>query len=191
MSIIFLFIIAFCVIVAMGFGLAAALSDFRAMTIPNIYAGGIIVAFFPAYAVDAFGATDGLLFFSHWGSHLLAAGIVFLITFILFTAKAIGAGDSKLCTAFALWTGLSSLGPYLFYMAIAGLVLGLATKYIAYKKPFPAPAAGSWIGNAQDGRLGVPYGIAIAFGAMIALFDMGFFSPERLSALAGHMPVQP
>jgi prepilin peptidase CpaA len=191
MSVIFLFIIAFCVIVAIGFGFAAAHSDFRAMTIPNIYAGGIMLAFIPAYAVDFFGAPEGLLFFSLWSSHLLAAGIVFVITFILFTAKAIGAGDSKLCTAFALWTGLSSLGPYLFYMAIAGLVLGLSTKYIAHKKPFPAAVAGSWIGNAQEGKLGVPYGIAIAFGAVIALLDMGFFSPERLSALVSSIEIQP
>jgi prepilin peptidase CpaA len=180
-----LFIIVFCMMVAIGFGIAAAISDFRSMTIPNLYAGCIVLAFIPAYLADAF-TGNGVEFFSSWKGHLIAAAVMFVITFLLFTARVIGAGDSKLCSAFALWTGLTGLGPYLFYMAILGAVLGIATKLLAHRKLVAEPHEGSWIAKSQAGEMGVPYGIAICFGAIVAFYLLGYFSPEKLTLLAGY-----
>lgn len=185
-----LFVIVFCLMVAIGFGIASAISDFRSMTIPNLYAGLIVLAFIPAYLADHF-TGNGLEFFASWKAHGLAAAIMFVITFILFTLKVIGAGDSKLCSAFALWTGLNGLIPYLFYMAILGALLGVATKILAARKPFAAPKEGSWIAKSQEGQMGVPYGIAICFGAIVAFCVLGYFSPEKLALLAGHTENQP
>ena len=185
-----LFLVVFCMLVAIGFGIAAAISDFRSMTIPNIYAAGIVLAFVPAFAADALSGS-GMEFFASWQSHLIAGISVFALTFILFSLRLIGAGDSKLCSAFALWTGLTGLASFLFYMAITGAVLGVATKVMNKKKIVENPKEGSWADKSQKGNGGVPYGIAICLGAIIAFYQLGFFSPEKLALLAGYTENQP
>lgn len=186
-----LFLVVFCLLVALGFGGASALSDFKTMTIPNIYAGGIVLAFIPAFFVDMLIAPDGMVFFMSWKSHLAAFGVVFVLTFILFSARIIGAGDSKLCAAFALWVGVPGLASYLFYMAIVGAILGIATKLMMTKPFIKEPREGSWIALAQAGHSGLPYGIAILAGAIIAFAQLGYFSPEKLALLAGYTENQP
>ena len=185
-----LFLIVFCLIVALGFGIAAAISDFRSMTIPNIYAACILLAFIPAFLADMF-TGNGMEFFASWKSHLIAGGVMFAITFILFSARVIGAGDSKLCSAFALWVGLGGIASYLFYMAIVGAVLGIATKVMSSSQLAASPKEGSWIAKSQAGEMGVPYGIAICFGAIVAFYQLGYFSPEKLALLAGYTENQP
>ena len=103
----------------------------------------------------------------------------------------IGAGDSKLASAVALWVGMSGMAPFLFYMAIVGALLGLMTKLMNTKVLVAAPKEGGWIAQSQAGRLGVPYGIAICVGAIIAFYQLGFFSPEKLALLAGYTENQP
>lgn len=171
--------------VALGFGIASAISDFRSMTIPNLYAGLIVLAFIPAYLADAF-TGNGVEFFASWKSHVIAAVLIFIITFVLFSARVIGAGDSKLCSAFALWTGLTGLAPFLFYMAIIGALLGISTKIMNKRQLVAEPKEGSWVAKSQAGELGVPYGIAICFGAIVAFYQLGYFSPEKLALLAGY-----
>ena len=185
-----LFLVVFCMLVAIGFGIAAAISDFKSMTIPNMYAAFIVLAFVPAYAADALTGAGPELFAS-WKSHLIAGVLVFIITFVLFTARLIGAGDSKLCSAFALWVGMSGLASFLFYMAIIGAVLGLATKVMNKKILVQSPKEGGWIAKSQAGQMGVPYGIAICVGVMIAFYQLGYFSPEKLALLAGYTENQP
>ncbi len=179
-----LFLVVFCMLVVIGFGVAAAISDFKSMTIPNLYAAFIALAFIPAYLADAF-TGSGMEFFASWKSHLIAGALVFIVTFVLFSARIIGAGDSKLCSAMALWVGLGGLASYLFYMAVVGALLGLATKILHVSKPFKNPQAGSWIAKSQNGELGVPYGIAICFGLIVAFYQLDYFSPEKLALLAG------
>ena len=177
-----LFLVVFCLLVAVGFGIASAISDFKSMTIPNLYAAGIAMAFVPAFAADAL-TGGGVEFFASWQSHLIAAIIVFGATFALFSFKVMGAGDSKMCSAFALWCGLSGLAPFLFYMAIIGAVLGLTTKMMNKKTMVENPVAGGWIARSQAGEMGVPYGIAICLGAIIAFYQLGYFSPEKMTLL--------
>jgi prepilin peptidase CpaA len=185
-----LFLVVFGMLVAIGFLVAAAISDFRSMTIPNIYAGGIMLAFIPAFLADAFTGA-GMEFFAGWQSHLISAVAIFAVTFVLFSARVIGAGDSKLASAVALWVGMSGMAPFLFYMAVVGALLGLMTKLMNTKVLVAAPKEGSWIAQSQAGRLGVPYGIAICVGAIIAFYQLGFFSPEKLALLASYTENQP
>lgn len=179
-----LFIIVFCLLVATGFAIASGIADFKAMNIPNIYSLGIILAFIPAYATDAFSG-QGMEFFASWKSHLIAGLVMFAITFVLFSLRMIGAGDSKLATALALWMGLPGLPAFLFYMAITGALLGIATKVMNKRVLAPNAPEGSWIAKAQSGFGGVPYGIALALGAIIAFYHLGYFAPEKLAMLAG------
>lgn len=179
-----LFIVVFCMLIALGFAVAAGVADFKTMNIPNVYCFGIIIAFIPAYATDAL-TGEGMEFFASWKTHLIAAVGMFGVTFLLFSLRMIGAGDSKLSSALALWVAVPGLPAFLFYMAIMGALLGIATKVMNKRVVLANPREGSWPAKAQEGLGGVPYGIAIAFGAIIAFYQLGYFSPEKLASVAG------
>lgn len=179
-----LFIVVFCLLVAIGFSVAAGVADFKTMNIPNIYSLGIVLAFIPAFVTDAL-TGGGVEYFASWQSHVLTGVGMFAVTFLLFSLGMIGAGDSKLVSALALWVGLPGLPAFLFYMAIIGALLGLVTKTMNKKILVANAKEGSWIAKAQGGFGGVPYGIAIASGAIIAFYQLGYFSVEKLAILAG------
>ncbi|HPD83046.1 MAG: prepilin peptidase [Alphaproteobacteria bacterium] len=180
---ILVFVIVFCAIVALGFGAASAWSDISRLTIPNTYAISIAVAFIPAYLLITFMAPETEVFFA-WKSHLIAAAIAFVITYILFHLKLMGGGDSKLLSAYALWVGLSGLMPLVFIMAVVGGILGLLTLVFKKWKPFKKTVKGSWVAKAQAGEESVPYGVAIFSGALVTFWQLGFLKPETIMALA-------
>lgn len=177
------FIVIFCVLVALGFGLAAAWSDFNGFTISNLYSVAIVVAFVPAFLILHWMAPE-VAYFASWKSHLLAAFLVFGVSFLLFFTNVLGAGDLKLASVYALWVGMGGLLSFLFFMTLFGGVLGLVTIMVQKTKPFKAPPEGSWLARAQEGVSAVPYGIAIIFGAVVAFYQVGYFDLAALAALA-------
>lgn len=177
-----LFILVFCALIALGFGGAAAWSDYTRMNIPNLYSIAIILSFIPAFAAMKFFAPD-VTYFGNWQSHLITFVAVFAVTYVLFLLKFIGGGDSKLITAYALWTGFQGLMPFLFFMALIGGVLGLITLLLGKVKLVKKPKRGSWVAKAQNGKREVPYGIAIFTGAIIAFWQINYLEPETLISL--------
>jgi len=169
--------------IALGFGLASAWSDFRGLTISNYYSLFILAAFVPAFLVITFLAPE-TAYFSSWKSHLMSGGIMFGLTFFLFSIKMIGAGDSKLSSVYALWIGMQGMPSFLFFMTLCGGILGLMTIIFKKWKPFKAPREGGWIDQAQKDNNVVPYGIAITLGAIVAFNQVGYFDPENLAVLA-------
>ena len=180
---ILVFIVVFCVIIALGFGGAAAWSDVNKLIIPNSYAALVGAAFIPAFLLMTIFAPD-VTFFGSWKSHLFSGVLMFVITYGLFHFKLIGGGDSKLLTVFALWVGVKGLMPLLFFMAVMGGVLGGATLLLNKKKLIKKPVKNSWIAKAQAGGQDVPYGIAIFVGAVFAFWHTGYIQPNELMALA-------
>lgn len=174
---IFMIIYLFSLLAALGLGLLAAWSDFRGMTIPNFIAILVMVTFFAGYGA-AWGA--GAEIFSSFVSHLVAGGIIFVITFIMFSARMIGGGDAKLATAFSFWFGLQGIATFLIYMVLAGAVLGGMALVLKKKKLVSNPVEGSWIARVQSGESVVPYGIPIVIGAFAAFAGFGFLSPGTL-----------
>ena len=175
------FVVVICVLAALGFGLASAWSDFKGFTIPNIYSLGVVLSFVLAFVcVSIFGPETG--YFSTWQSHLIAGLGTFVITLILFAVGVIGAGDSKLISAFALWVGLQNIMGFMFYMALFGGILGILTLIMKKKTVFPNAKAGSWIERAQSGESAVPYGIAIAFGSIVGFYHAGYCDWVHLSS---------
>lgn len=74
----------------------------------------------------------------------------------LFALKMMGGGDVKLLTVLALWVEPAQFLQLLVVMAIAGGVLTLAM--------------GAWhVARRQREKLAIPYGVAIAFGALWVL----------------------
>lgn len=177
------FVIIFCAIVALGFGGAAAWSDYNRMIIPNNYVAFIGAAFVPAFLVVTLMAGD-ITLFSTWQSHLMAGGLVFAITYALFYYGVIGGGDAKMLSVYALWVGMNNLLPLLFFMALVGGLLGVATLILQNKKMRKSPEEGSWLAHAQAGNRRVPYGIAIFIGALASFWQAGYIQISTLVELA-------
>lgn len=174
-----LIVFLFCVAVALGTGFLAAQSDFKGLTIPNCYPAVIAGLAVPALAASYLGGAHVM---GPPLMHVIVAAAVLAITFILFTLKVFGGGDSKLLAAFGLWAGGNGIVTMLFYMALFGALLGAAALFIMKKKPFTAPKEDGWIARVQAGENKVPYGIPIVLGAVIAFIQMGFFSASGLGA---------
>lgn len=146
--------------------LMSCVSDVRSLRIPNWQPLIITALFVPAY----FLAPE---LFHKFGFHVAAFVAMFVVTYGLFLRGFVGGGDAKLVTALALWVGLQGLMAFMFYMAIFGGVLGGFALYLRNKKPFKKPTRGGWVETAQKGGNALPYGVAITFGAWMALLHTG------------------
>ena len=87
---------------------------------------------------------------------LAAGAIVFVLLAGAFYAGMMGGGDVKLASALALWFSPAGTVKFLVLMSIAGgvLTLGILVWHRAQKR---------------EGRPDIPYGVAIAFGALAIL----------------------
>ncbi|MEM7679471.1 MAG: prepilin peptidase [Pseudomonadota bacterium] len=166
-----------CVFIALGTGALAAWSDFKGMIIPNLYNGIILGAFLICYGgLYALGVHETV--FAAPLNHAMSAGIVFLVTMIMFAAKALGAADSKMGTAIAAWAGVKGIFPFLFYMALIGGLLAAFALLIRGKKIFKNVPKDSWIDQVQSGKSKVPYGIALFVGMLGAFIQLGYLDPQ-------------
>ena len=175
----YLMVFIFCVVAALGIGILAGMSDFKGLTIPNMYPVMVAGAALPAIGVSYF---SGAHIMGPPLAHLVVGFAILVITFVLFSLKVFGGGDSKLLAAYALWAGPKGIVALLFYMAISGAVLGIFTILVMKRKPFKTVREGSWIARVQAGENRVPYGIPIVIGAVIAFLQIGFFSPGVIGA---------
>jgi prepilin peptidase CpaA len=152
-----------------------AVMDVRTARIPNrLVVAGLVLA--PAAAL-AMGGLAGL------GAALAAAAIAFAIGFTGFALGAIGGGDAKFLMVGAALVGLNQLAPFLLAAgALGGL---LAVGAIAWQrrgieatvmtadlvKSMATGGRKGYRGRVGDeGRIAVPYGVAIAAGALIVQF---------------------
>jgi prepilin peptidase CpaA len=123
-------------------------------------------------------AADGTLL--PWG--LVAALAVFGLGFLAWRAGAMGGGDVKLLAAVALLVPPAAVPSLLLAVALAGGLLA-ATYLLAHRLARPAPAGPRPQGllaraaRAEAWRISrrgpLPYGVAIAAGAVFALFHPG------------------
>ena len=151
----------------------AASSDLFTMTISNRLTLALAGAFFPLTLITGMSLTAV-------GWHLAAAGLVLTFAFILFWRGWIGGGDAKLVTATALWFGFEHLLDFMIYAALLGGVLTLAILQFR-KLPLPQVLARQpWIQRLHDKGGGVPYGIALAGGAMLIYPHTGWMPPTGL-----------
>lgn len=174
----FLFFL-FGLLVTLGMCGLAAWSDFKGFRIPNLVPAVIVLAFALAFGVTTLTGQQPLIFLK-LSSHLSAAGVVLLITMAMFGMRVLGAGDSKFAASVALWAGIPGLPAFLVYMALAGGLLGAASLALRKWKPLKLPLTpllvDTWPQKAQEGHNSVPYGVAIAIGALVAMVFQGYFS---------------
>jgi prepilin peptidase CpaA len=93
---------------------------------------------------------------------MLAAG------FGLFAANAIGGGDAKLFAAASLWIGWSQLMPFAIYTALAGGALAIIMKGWQMVRIEHEVKNVAWLKQVIRTDLDLPYGVAIATGALMA-----------------------
>jgi prepilin peptidase CpaA len=149
--------------------IVAALRDVISFTIPNWISIALAAAFLPAaLAMGAAPGQIGLACLIGLGALVVGMG--------MFAVGWIGGGDAKLFAAAGLWMGLNALLPYLLITALAGgalavLLLGLRSMWL---RPLTVRGPG-WLGRLTTPGENVPYGAAIAVGALAAF-------PESLLA---------
>ena len=139
----------------------AAAFDLTSYTIPNSLSLALVAAFM-AFALAVSLAPSAL----SW--HLLAGLVALAAGFLLFALGYIGGGDAKLFAAISLWLGWHDLLAY----AVAASLLGgaLSVTLLALRQvPLPASIRQAWILKLHEKTSGVPYGVALAAGALAIL----------------------
>jgi len=142
--------------------IGAALRDATSYTIPNWLSVALAGAFpFVALALGLPLGAMGVCFAV--GAAALLAGVG------MYALRWIGGGDAKLFAAAALWLGLEPSLTYLAVIGLAGggLAVGLLALRSTYVRPF-VPNGPAWFARLAEPGENVPYGVAIAIGALAA-----------------------
>jgi prepilin peptidase CpaA len=140
----------------------AAIGDVRSFTITNklnltIAACFIVLAIPMGIAWPAF--------FDHVKIGIIAA----VIAIIMFYIGIFGGGDAKMIGAIALWLGSAPMISFVFYTSLAGGVLGVSLllgRRLA--RQYGLPKSPKWARRMLRKQSSVPYGVALAIGALMA-----------------------
>ena len=137
----------------------AAVVDVRTMTISN----GLNIAV--ALMAPVYWWSVGLPL---WPDAAMQVGIALLVFAVLaatFYMGMMGGGDVKLAAALALWFRPITTLHFLVVMSIAGGILTLIV-LVLHKKRRKRPPSEELLGEEPAGKPEVPYGVAIAAGAL-------------------------
>ena len=145
-----------------GLLLLAAGHDIWVRRIPNWTVVGLLGVFLV-------GLTQGWLA-SNLVSCLTAFALALLLGFPMFVGRVMGAGDVKLLAAAALLAGMDNLPLLLVGVALAGGVLAITA--LAMRPYEDVLAASGW----PRPRADLPYGVAIAAGALYAGWNSGLLA---------------
>ena len=138
----------------------AAASDLFTMTISNRVSLALAAGFL------ALALLSGMPFQAIL-SHIGAGLTVLVITFGCFAMGWVGGGDAKVASAAALWFGFGHLLNYLLYASLFG---GALTLLLLQFRQWPLPwqlAGQPWLLKLHAKETGIPYGIALAIGALV------------------------
>jgi prepilin peptidase CpaA len=155
----------------------AAASDLFTMTIPNRLTLVLTAGFLAMALLSGMGAYDIL-------SHVGAGATVLVVAFGCFAMGWVGGGDAKVATAAALWFGFGHLVDYLVYASLFGG--GLTLLLLQFRQwPLPYQFAGqAWLTKLHAKESGIPYGIALAIGALMIYPDTEWIKAVDLAHFA-------
>ena len=138
----------------------AAASDLLTMTISNRVSLALGAAFLVLALLSGMGLIDIL-------SHIGAGATVLAVAFACFAMGWVGGGDAKVAAGAALWFGFGHLMNYLVYASLFG---GALTLLLLQFRQWPLPyllAGQPWLLRLHAKESGIPYGIALAIGALM------------------------
>lgn len=150
-----------CLAVLPVIAILAALRDLTTMTIPNWMSLVLLAAFVPAAFLAGLGWQDMLLH--------LAVGVAALLAGMgLFAFRVLGGGDAKLLAVLCLWMGPQSVLTFILWTALVGGLFSLGL-LMARQHLAPLAHAGPvWTARLLEPKGDIPYGVAIAAGALLA-----------------------
>ncbi|MFC1673161.1 prepilin peptidase [Pseudomonadota bacterium] len=145
--------------------LYGAVSDARELRIPNWLSLAILAGFMPVAVLAGIGLEA-----IAW--HFVAALVTLVVGFVLFAFGLFGGGDAKMMAASALWVGWPELWVFALLVVLIGGVLSLMV--IVLRKGIGMWP--DWLVRQAEGLFtpnkAVPYGIAIAAGALMMMSRM-------------------
>ena len=155
----------------------AAASDLFTMTISNRVSLALAAGFLILALLGGMELHDLL-------SHVGAGAAVLAVAFACFAMGWVGGGDAKVAAGAALWFGFGHLLDYLVCASLFGGALTLLL--LQFRQwPLPSPLTGqAWLLKLHAKESGIPYGIALAIGALmiypetewIKAVDLGHFA---------------
>jgi prepilin peptidase CpaA len=157
----------------------AAASDLFTMTISNRVSLALVAAFLMLALLSGMGMPDLL-------SHLGAGAAVLVVTFSCFAFGWIGGGDAKVAAAAAMWFGFAHLMDYLLYASLFG---GALTLLLLQLRQWPLPyvlAGQHWLARLHAKESGIPYGIALAVGALMIYPETDWVKVVDLTRFIAH-----
>ena len=155
----------------------AAASDLFTMTISNRVSLLLVAGFFSLALFGGMGAHDMLL-------HVGAGFAVLAVAFACFAFGWIGGGDAKVAASAGLWFGFGYLMDYLVYASLFG---GALTLLLLQFRQWPLPYAligERWLLRLHSKETGIPYGIALALGALTVYPDTEWIKAIDLTHFA-------
>jgi prepilin peptidase CpaA len=138
----------------------AAVSDLLTMTIPNRVSLLLLMGFVILAATTGMTGEDFV-------QHVAAALAVLIASFACFAMGWIGGGDAKIASTAALWLGLQHILEYLISVSVFG---GALTLLLLQFRRWPLPYTfvnQAWLLRLHDKNGDIPYGIALALGALM------------------------
>ena len=155
----------------------AAASDLFTMTISNRVSLALVAGFLALALISGMGLADIL-------SHLGAGAAVLVVAFGCFAMGWVGGGDAKVAASAALWFGFAHLMNYLVYASLFG---GALTLLLLQFRQWPLPylfAGQSWLLKLHAKESGIPYGIALAIGALVVYPETDWIKAVDLAHFA-------
>lgn len=154
--------------------IVAGMKDATSFTIPNWISLAAAASFLPAALIV--GAPAAVV-----GTNLAVGAVALIVGMGMFAAGWIGGGDAKLFAACLLWLGLPAVAPFLLITAVAGGALAIALLNVrADWLRAVLPVGPVWVERLRKQGGDVPYGVAIAVGALAA-----FPGSSLMKALTG------
>jgi prepilin peptidase CpaA len=155
----------------------AAASDLFTMTISNRVSLALAAGFLILALMSGMGLHDLL-------SHVGAGAAVLAAAFVCFAMGWMGGGDAKVAAGVALWFGFGHLLDYLVCASLFGGALTLLL--LQFRQwPLPSPLTGqAWLLRLHAKESGIPYGIALAIGALMIYPETEWIKAVDLSHFA-------
>ena len=157
----------------------AAASDLFTMTISNRVSLALVGGFLGLAVFSGMGLHDILL-------HVGAGAAVLAIAFGCFAMGWVGGGDAKVAAGAALWFGFAHLLDYMIYASLFG---GALTLLLLQFRQWPLPyafAGQAWLLKLHSKETGIPYGIALAIGALTIYPETEWIKAVDLARFAMH-----
>jgi prepilin peptidase CpaA len=155
----------------------AAASDLFTMTISNRVSMVLIAGFFALALASGMAPYDVL-------THVGAGALLLVISFTCFAMGWVGGGDAKVAASVGLWFGFAHLMNFLLYASLFG---GALTLLLLQFRQWPLPyglAGQAWLARLHAKESGIPYGIALALGALMVYPETEWVKAIDLAHLA-------